>query len=161
MENLTQHTQASGPLPVSQERKINSALAELLGDVYVEAVKQGYSLVSFAKAFLPSEICNRFFEDFSLNCQAPGYILSKFLKSNTLLIQRNKDEDEVEEAYWFGWITGHWFIDKGVTGADIAKDYDVEYICGSYEAYHTQGELYVYNKFEQEARLSKGLRGIM
>jgi len=136
------------------KRRINNSLIDSMANVFALACRRHYDLHVFTKLFLNSDTYNDFYDDFSLNCQSVNYVLNRFMSE--LGVELPKSEtDETEAGYWVGWILGHWQFDKGLSGRDILKGYDIDYIIDSYPCYHTQGNRYVYYQFEREGRLDK------
>lgn len=126
---------------------IIESIADSQGEIFQEAVNQGYDLKDFTYKYMKSYFCEDYMDtDYSPNQTETGItnielflVLSK--KQGIELLKAKNSQSDMEDAYWIGYMYRRLFFEYNWMSKDIIEllDYD------TMKEYSKSFENYEYN----------------
>ena len=116
----------------------NNGVAHIVGKTFQYAVECRYDFVPFINAFVSSDVFQYFERNMSIYSQSPYHILAAFdseMMGKGMRMQHLEEEqtEQMEAAYWIGYLLMQWKLTDGISGAELAARYDLGWLFEQYE----------------------------
>lgn len=130
--------------------KLQSALSDMQGQLFVMSASKGLNSESFIKVFMTSEIAADLDSEFSfMQWSGKEYIMERILDELKDKIEIGGEIYDKETLFWTGYVYRRWHFYTNESSAAIYKQAPAKTMRITYLPYHTMSEEMAINRLKE------------